>query len=135
MRTNTRTTPVLVMLTLCAVLGIPAASANAAAGFDAEEQPKKPVVITDAKELAEHAGKVVTIRTHLQWGKVPTVLGVMIQGDVSRELAGKKVEVTGKLTKFIHKADPNSPTQLPSGTYYNISDPGDGDKLTVKVVE
>jgi hypothetical protein len=83
-------------------------------------------VITDPSQLDAAVGKLVTIVGEQTRTKVPTVLGVDVDGDY--DLSDKRVRVTGILHRHVVEPREPDPDELPvatrgPGIYYSVVDP------------
>lgn len=90
-----------------------------------EQEVAAPVVITDPGELDKHLGDLVTIVGEQTRTKIPTVLGVDVDGD--HELSERRVRATGILQRRVVKPEdledgPIMASRGP-GTYYSVIDP------------
>lgn len=101
-----------------AACGTPAAPP--ASPGNVEVAPAAPPVLTDAAQLADHVGEVVTLRGVQTRTKIPTVCGADVDGDDA--LTDQPVSATGRLeAETVEAADPTVQSRGP-GTYYRLVD-------------
>lgn len=86
----------------------------------------EPTFITDRSQLDAAVGKLVTIVGEQTRTKVPTVVGVDVDGDY--ELSDRRVRVTGILQRHVVEPREPDPEELAvatrgPGTYYSVVDP------------
>ena len=94
-----------------------------------EDRAAAPRVITTAAELDGAVGALVTLVGVQTRSKIPTVLGVDVDG--AHELSDRRVRVTGVLRRHVvpdRPADPDEPVAASRGpgTYHFIVDPATG---------
>ena len=79
-------------------------------------------VITDAAQLADHVGEVVTLRGVQTRTKIPTVCGVDVDGDGA--LSDQAVTATGRLEQEVVAPADVDPTEQSrgAGTFYRLVD-------------
>jgi hypothetical protein len=86
----------------------------------------EPIVITERGQLDAAVGKLVTIVGKQTRTKIPTVLGVDVDG--AYELSERRVRATGVLERRVVEARETKPGDLAvatrgPGTYYRLVDP------------
>jgi hypothetical protein len=94
-------------------------STTAAPGF--------PTLITNASQREAAVGKLVTVVGVQTRTKIPTVVGIDIDGDYA--LSDREVRATGRLERYViappSPEEPIMATRSP-GTYYSLIDPATG---------
>ena len=85
-----------------------------------------PLLIEERSQLDAAVGKLVTIVGTQTRTKIPTVLGVDVDGDY--ELSDRRVQVSGILHRRTVEPKEPDPDELPvatrgPGTYYSVIDP------------
>ena len=94
----------------------------------------EPPVLTDPATLDAHVGQLVTLRGTLTRTKIPTILGVDVEGPAPDALADRPAEATGTLEREVvtqEELDAQIATMgqfanRGAGTFYRLVRPGGG---------